>query len=197
MILQNKKLPSEYQKVEYLESTGTQYIDTEFVPNERTCVELDCQSLSTYHMATPLMGCRFAFGRLPYFSFWFSNTSNAIFSYGTLDVATNCKTNVRCVLKNMFHEFYYNGTKVLSERAQRFQASLPIFLFGINENGSIMTRDGRIRVYHVKIWDENRLVRDFVPCCCKLDSELGLYDLVNGKFYTNQGTGEFLKGMLK
>ena len=35
---------------------------------------------------------------------------------------------------------------------------------------------------------------DFVPCYLKLDGTIGMYDLVSGEFYTNQGTGTFEKG---
>ena len=31
------------------------------------------------------------------------------------------------------------------------------------------------------------LVRDFIPCYRNSDNEIGLYDLVNDIFYTNQG----------
>ena len=34
-------LPSEYQQVEYIESTGTQCIDTGFIPNQNTSVRLE------------------------------------------------------------------------------------------------------------------------------------------------------------
>ena len=33
-----------------------------------------------------------------------------------------------------------------------------------------------------------------VPCVRKSDGKPGLYDIVNGVFYTNSGTGEFLYG---
>lgn len=37
-------------------------------------------------------------------------------------------------------------------------------------------------------------VRNFIPCYRKSDNVIGLYDLVNDVFYTNNGTGIFLKG---
>ena len=33
-----------------------------------------------------------------------------------------------------------------------------------------------------------------IPCYRKSDGEIGLYDIVNNIFYTNMGSGEFLKG---
>ena len=45
-----------------------------------------------------------------------------------------------------------------------------------------------------KIWNNDSLVRDFVPCYRKSDSVIGLYDLVSQTFFINQGSGSFIKG---
>lgn len=37
-------------------------------------------------------------------------------------------------------------------------------------------------------------MRNFIPCYRRSDNVIGLYDLVENKFYTNAGTGNFLKG---
>ena len=42
---------------------------------------------------------------------------------------------------------------------------------------------------------ENDIVtREFIPCYRKQDGEIGLYDLINNQFYSNDGTGQFSKG---
>lgn len=61
-------------------------------------------------------------------------------------------------------------------------------LFGITDFLSYM------KLYKAKCIIDNTLVRDFIPCYRKSDNEIGLYDLVNNTFYTNSGTGTFLKG---
>lgn len=45
--------------------------------------------------------------------------------------------------------------------------------------------------YAYKIYTQNVLVRDYVPCISP-DNEVGMYDLVNSKFYGNSGTGVFI-----
>ncbi len=64
------------------------------------------------------------------------------------------------------------------------------------------------KVYCCQIYDDNKLVRNLIPCCCntnvndKTDKKCqkgtsGLYDTVEGKFYTNQGDktkGDFIPG---
>jgi hypothetical protein len=37
-----------------------------------------------------------------------------------------------------------------------------------------------------KIWENNVLVRDFIPVYRKSDSVVGMYDSVNDVFYTNK-----------
>jgi hypothetical protein len=38
------------------------------------------------------------------------------------------------------------------------------------------------------------LVRNFIPCYRKSDNVIGMYDVINDAFYTNSGTGTFIKG---
>ena len=45
-------LPAEYQQVDYIESSGTQYIDTGYKPNERSEYELDFEFAEFYESIT-------------------------------------------------------------------------------------------------------------------------------------------------
>ena len=55
-------------------------------------------------------------------------------------------------------------------------------------------------VYDVKIYEDDTLVRHFVPVPCGLKigdytvPQNGMWDIVEQKFYGNSGTGEFLYG---
>lgn len=48
-------------------------------------------------------------------------------------------------------------------------------------------------IYSCQIYDNGTLVRDYVPCI-NPSGEVGLYDLVGGKFYGNAGSGVFVTG---
>ncbi len=52
-------------------------------------------------------------------------------------------------------------------------------------------------MYKLKLWNNNVLVRDFIPCYRNSDNLAGVYDLVNNVFYTNQRTGNFIVGPIK
>ena len=68
---------------------------------------------------------------------------------------------------------------------------LTYYVFNSHSEPSLMSS---MRLYKLKMWTDDILVRDFIPCYRKSDNVVGMYDLVNGKFYTNEGTGEFVKG---
>ena len=51
-------LPNEYQQVEYIESTGTQYIDTEYKPNQDTKIETKLEVVSKPTVYGDLFGAR-------------------------------------------------------------------------------------------------------------------------------------------
>ena len=52
------------------------------------------------------------------------------------------------------------------------------------------------KIYYFKVTDKStgKLERNMIPCYRKSDNVIGLYDTVNGEFYTNKGTGMFDKG---
>ena len=47
----------------------------------------------------------------------------------------------------------------------------------------------RLKTFY--IYENDNLIRSYVPCYKKMDNTVGLYDIINDKFYTNSGTGEF------
>ena len=65
-----------------------------------------------------------------------------------------------------------------------------LFMFSYN----IYNIHPNLRIYGCKIYNSDKLIRDFIPCYRKADNVSGMYDVVNKKFYTNAGTGNFLIG---
>lgn len=71
----------------------------------------------------------------------------------------------------------------------------PISIFAENDNGTI-SYFSKIKLYSFKITREKSLIADFIPCYTVSDGTpiIGLYDVINNQFYTNQGEGAFVKG---
>ena len=49
-------------------------------------------------------------------------------------------------------------------------------------------------IYYAKIWNNDVLVRNFIPAKRNSDNVFGMYDTVTNTFFTNQGTGDFIAG---
>ncbi|MBR6838228.1 MAG: hypothetical protein IKM94_01530, partial [Alphaproteobacteria bacterium] len=71
----------------------------------------------------------------------------------------------------------------------------------LNENTiqfGLSTQNGNVRYYYFKIYDNNTLVRDFIPARRERDGVIGMYDLADNNpataFHTNAGTGTFVEG---
>ena len=202
----DKLLPKEYQQVEYIESTGTQYIDTKIVANSTMKIDLKCKCLGS--------------------SFVFGSRSSSSYEYSGLTFEYNDPINVRwgnSVLltdnKYVVNQDYIvhieNGNSSINNNSS--QASYGnyffngnIYIFAINNNSTSSSisssQYGRNRIYYFKIYEGNSIIRDFIPCCSTttvvdVDGKecptgtVGLYDIVNDMFYTNQGSGDdFIAG---
>ena len=68
-----------------------------------------------------------------------------------------------------------------------FTADVPIYLFAINTNGSIDNRRLLGNVYMCQIWDNDNLIRNYIPCK-NSNNVCGLYDLCENTFYSS-GSG--------
>ena len=191
------RLPKEYQEVEYIESTGTQYIDTGLYPNNTMVIEVDTVSKSEYSI----------FGGAGVGSSRYNLTGNASrsFRYGSTNYNNSGYSYTERSKIVFGREVYLNGNLIHTFPESNFTGDYKLILFGRFNNSNSLNDSGDTTIYYLKIWDNNVLVRNFVPCYSKttvIDVDgierpkgiVGMYDLVECKFYTNQGTGEFIKG---
>lgn len=180
-------LPEGYTQVEYIESSGTQYIDTGFIPNQDTRVTLSAYNTSessgwTYGVWESASSKQFCFSCLSTYSFRYGTSSASLINVpvGSVEVDQN---------KNVYNLNGITGTIT----AQTFTCSHSMYLFCINANGSPSGGKFFGKLYSCRIYDRDVLVRDFVPCI-NSSGKAGLYDLVEGKFYGNVGSGSFATG---
>lgn len=79
-----------------------------------------------------------------------------------------------------------NGTTISS-----FTGDCPIQILRDNPTSSSTCAKGK--VYYLKIYNSGTLVRNMLPC--KNESGIvGMYDIIEKKFYNNNGTGTFTAG---
>ena len=178
-------LPKEYQAVEYIESTGKQYIDTGVYMNPKIKIDLtmqlkyidkDQKFFGSYGSGGICLGTlkgMWRFGN----NMWVVNKGEAKLE----------KVNIQAYNDN----WYINGENVATTKFSDNNKA-PICLFGIYYDGSLFQKD-QIKVYSLDIYEEDMLLRQFIPCYRISDNVVGLYDLVENKFYTNNGSDNFLK----
>jgi len=182
-----------------LKSTGTQYIDTGYVPNNNTKIVAELMftklSPSSTQFYSPY-GCANADNNgikcvqtdddgLP--TRFGSIASSGISSNTNITVAENTKYSV----EHSINGFYFNGTleHVYTGTTFSNDFSQTLYIFAVNNNGSADQRSF-IKLYSFKIYENEELVRDFVP----VTDESGvacLYDNITKAYFYNKGTGTF------
>lgn len=206
------KLPAIYQRVEYIESTGTQYINT--------LVPMDADDYGVYiDFYQNIVGS----SRNWYFSF---GSAKPTAPYNGLRAECNMagKPNRGTILstdgdpsgdnyyspwyvfgdRNKISANYLNSHQMLwtnSNGTWNSPASgqssnnggYYIYLFCLNTGGSTVYFNS-MRLYECKISKGASDIRNFIPCYRKTDNVIGLYDTVGKQFYTNAGSGTFSKG---
>ena len=186
----SSRLPDGYTEVQYIQSSGTQWINTGFKPNQNTRAALTVDAKPSTAAAW-LFGARNGntdrtFGLLSFNSQYRSDYNNSTEEYSTVTPSGKFTVDKD---KNVTK---FNGTIGVTARSGVFQCTYPLFLFA-NNNAGTAAGFGSFKLYVCQLYDNGNLIRDFVPCIDPAGA-VGLYDLVGGKFYGNAGTGVFLAG---
>lgn len=187
-----QKLPSGYTELEYIQSSGSQYINTGFKPNQDTKIII---SMAFFGSAGEnLLGSR-------------NSSSDTTNRFGIVTFGSSSKivsyvgsTETQSILlDSSIHNYTlskaglnvdgvsYGGTYTSS-----FSCAYPITLFAWN-NGSNGIVKNSSKIIDCKIFSGEVLVRNFIPC---KDSSgaIGLYDIIENQFYQNAGSGAFIAG---
>lgn len=189
-IKDNDTLPSDYTQVEYIESTGTQYIDTGIKMNNSIKLDITAQ-IGELSNNNPLVASNMGSSVNSFGIYLRITNASSRYTAGTnwsnyVDSAWN--DQVRHIIYDN-DNFILDGT-TLSVTQQEYETERNLEIFrSYNEN-----RYGKYKLYSMKMYENGILLRNFVPCYRNSDNEVGLYDLVNDVFYTNQGTGAFEYG---
>lgn len=186
-------LPTGYTPVNYIESTGTQYINTGFQPNQDTRLVVDFDLTTDVTSFLGVFGARTAASSNA-FCMWF-NTGIIYPQYGSVAYSSNPISQTpggRLVIDMNRNVTTVNNTSVSFSTAT-FSTTQPMYLLTINSAGTADSRMTTARLYSCQIYDNGKLVRDFAPCI-NPSGKAGLYDTVNGVFYANAGSGTFITG---
>lgn len=184
------RLPSGYSEVDYLEVSGTQYLNLGNFKDIHQCkieIQFDVTQGDLLASTTPT----------PYFTI-INKAMYPFITYNGSGMGTKVSTGVH-VLK------YYGGkTRTYAEVDGIVNGELTytypsqtktVALFADWNEGS-PRNCAQGKCYYLKIWDTDHttLIRDYVPCIRTSDNKAGMFDLVNNAFYDNKGSGTIVAG---
>ena len=194
-------LPSGYTRLDYIEATGTQYINTGFIPNGNSRIVMDCEPTSV-------------------------NNTFGFFCARTATSATDTTSNTLFLISGNYRKDFYGTSKTtsgaygagkritidsnknnvtigtdysLSLTASTNTSPMALLLMATAVPGSTagtltnIANFAKMKLYSAKVYDNGTLVRDFIPCK-NASGAIGLWDNVNSVFYANAGTGTFSTG---
>ncbi len=189
-----------YIDIEYLESTGTQWIDTKYIPNGNTKVIVEFQMIEQTNVQQGIFGARSG-NRNDFTLFTGCGYDKLQADYdGIGNLAhwgasiENLNLNEKNVIE-MSNSLIVNNTLIKEMDLISFNGNLSMYIFANNDGGKIQL-PATMKLYYIKVYDneDNKIVFDFIPALDK-DGIACLYDKVEKKFYYNQGTGEFEYGL--
>ena len=185
-----KALPYDAE-VEYLESTGTQWINTGINCNSKYILEVEAQGAKG---SEGILGARKS-GEKSAHTLVYPNDGGAI-RYSSGGQNNNIFVDVNISLYNIYkadyNKLYINNALVgISSSSIAFTLNIPYYLFAINTNGSVSNL-GAKKIKMCRIWDGDSLLLDLIPV---RKGQVGyMYDKVSRQLLGNQGTGDFILG---
>jgi hypothetical protein len=180
---------SNYTPIEYIESTGTQWIDTgvTMYANVRTNIIISL-ALTSNMSNTSIFGAQ-------------QGNARSILSFnGAVYCGDGSRRLYYSLSQNEKHQISveYNSTNLTLYIDQEYQGETATYGQFASNTFSIFKLNGGDGVFIGKIYSfkyliNNILVRDFIPVLDK-NGVPCLFDKVEAKFYYNQGTGQFIAG---
>ena len=187
----NSRIPSEYQEVEYIQSSWTQHflVWTSFKTSYKSVIDLEM--VVTWWDYIPLgvhndAGKRYGIDAWGwYFTIisWWSSCGNTKAEDKNRHLITIDKTTATV-----------DGTSYSISYVD-FTYEKWVWVFGYhNTRTDGVGYKSSNKLYKLDIYDENGThIYDLVPCYRKSDSVIWMYDIINDVFYTNEGSGTFTK----
>lgn len=177
------ELPIGYKRLEYVESDGTNHIDTGVIGKSG----LSCEGRISFVVVpndSTFIGSRKDNGNTRiYLLHYFQKPTYGycqFFKYGTAAKA-NTIYDFATILKVGEQRFTWNGEVIgTSNLTDELNTGYTMYIFALNQaNAQKYPTKGKL--YYLKIWDNDVLVRDYIPCMNK-EGVCGLWDRVNSTF---------------
>lgn len=184
--------------VEYLESDSTAYIDTG-ISGGNDNLEIDVTFMAQKYVQYGAVYGNYIDETTNMTRVIFATSASTLYSNINCPGGSNSTPNVGSSILNKVINFYQDKSKItidgtdytVTARTNGTVTTDNIALFNRSLTNSI-TRNIGLRVYDFKISENGTLLRHLRPCL--RGNTPCMYDMVEGKYYMNAGTGEFIAG---
>ena len=188
------------KEIEYIASTGTQYINTGVKGKNNLAykTKVNFTSLSTsgsngiggeyLQNASAYIGMVRANG---HFTYLYYNTAIETTKtlYANTDYVIDSVQNSGSQIVKIDDEVISNGTITAT-----FTSTRNVFLFAICSTNDAADVYGSLKMSYCQILDNGTMIRDYIPAF--YNGEAGMWDKANNVFYPNSGTGTFTTGKI-
>jgi hypothetical protein len=199
-------VPDEYDEVEYIESDGTQYIDTGYIHKVNTKIECVCEVSSSISIQ---WGCLFGarnygtYNSMALFTRYdYSNTPTLYCNSGRYDVITdggfpyNNKTKV--VVYNNTATWYDVDNNYIGKIVGGTQTDgrYSTYIFEFNNGGYPDGSKNIMKLYSFKIYEDDTLLHWYIPVKSKDETQptIGLFDIITDTLLQKRTGNEFTTG---
>jgi len=197
-------LPSGYTQVEYIENTRDAYIDTGVKPSLSLAFEFNI-ACTKYIPAGDMtehsvMGSRNQNSGNSGIAIWITTSSLWSYSYGNRlgdvsGISQSLSTNVFYTFEQDKNSIKRDGNVLGVFNSRNLtETSYNITIFNLNDGSAGM--DNRIAKIKAKYWvikDGDTIIRNYIPCI-NPNNVVGMYDTVEGKFYSSPNGAAFVAG---
>ena len=202
-ILWQMENPKYKKELRYIESSGTQWIDTGYAFDDDFSWEISFQGMnsggtlfggrtSSIRTAVLYYGNAVNNNGIPFLSMSLAayNGNTTPFKLGTLEPGIH---TIKAKTKSSKASVWVNGVEKYSEVSfsGSYISKVSQALFADNYGKDGVKEFATSKVYWLKMWQGAEIVRDFIPVLDMNDVPC-MYDKVSGDLFYNQGTGQFI-----
>lgn len=193
-------IPSTYERLQYLQSNGNQYINTGVTITGspltlRGKVELTVDTTDEKdffgNLSSSATNSQYAFVCGTRYTHQWYHWGGSVFSVASYQIGVPYNVEYT-YFDTGGREFTIDGVKYVSSESNYYMFNTNSFPIGLFSGAGDRLYDASsVKLYNAQIIISGITVRNFVPCRRISDSALGMYDTITGNFYTNLGSGSF------
>lgn len=181
-------------QVEWIRTNGG-YIDTGYILNTNTRVELSYKTADNIASTCALFGCRTSTSSSDRFVLWHISNTQYRADVGNKNATISKNPNGEHIVSltaSASSSFLYDGvSSSVGNSSGVSNPSRSLYISNVNTNGSADSRTADITIYYCKIYEGIILKKDYVPYL--KDGIYGIYDKISKTFYQSK-TSNFTGG---